>query len=370
MTDIASALADILAADQVVGRDSIAADLESSLTSALVEASLPQAVVYPQTEAELAAVVACAHRHQWRVLPSGGGSKLSWGGLVQPVDLVISTQRLNQIIDHAVGDMTLTAGAGLKLADLHAVLAEHNQFLAVDPSYPAQATLGGIVATADTGSLRQRYGGIRDMLIGISFVRYDGQLAKAGGRVVKNVAGYDLMKLMTGAYGTLGIISQLTFRLYPLPEASKTVLVSGNADVVRTLAAELQQSPLTPVAADILSPTLAKQLGHQETYLLAARFQSILPGVEEQVDKLMAMVPSPPQVEVLMETTEAQFWDLSNALLYGENATMEHNPPRQWWRKWACGLRWRSIPWSRSLRCCRCPIWREFTVATALAPCG
>jgi glycolate oxidase FAD binding subunit len=174
------------------------------------------------------------------------------------------------------------------------------------------------VATADTGALRQRYGGIRDMLIGISFVRYDGQLAKAGGRVVKNVAGYDLMKLMTGAYGTLGIISQLTFRLYPLPEASKTVLVSGNADVARTLAAELQQSPLTPVAADILSPTLAKQLGHQEAYLLAARFQSILPGVNEQVDKLMAMVPLEAHTEVLVEAAEAQFWDLSNALLYGE----------------------------------------------------
>jgi glycolate oxidase FAD binding subunit len=318
MADVVSVLADILAIDQVVERDNLAADLEPVLTSAVVDASLPTAVVYPQTEAELAAVVACAHRHQWRVLPCGHGSKLSWGGLVKPVDLVISTQRLNRILDHAVGDMTLTAEAGLQLSELQPVLAEHNQFLAVDPAYPHQATLGGIVSTAAAGALRQRYGGIRDMLIGISFVRYDGQLAKAGGRVVKNVAGYDLMKLMTGAYGTLGIISQLTFRLYPLPEASKTVLVSGNADVARTLAAELQQSPLTPVAADILSPTLAKQLGHQEAYLLAARFQSILPGVNEQVDKLMAMVPLEAHTEVLVEAAEAQFWDLSNALLYGE----------------------------------------------------
>ncbi|MEO1070577.1 MAG: FAD-binding oxidoreductase, partial [Cyanobacteria bacterium J06638_6] len=236
MANIAEILGDIVERDRLLPPDSL------GLPSYLA----PEAIVYPTTEAELAAVMACAHEHRWRVLPSGSGSKLTWGGVGNGVDLVVSTARLNQVIDHAVGDMTLTAQAGVKLSELVPRLAQHDQFLAVDPAYPDRATLGGIVATADTGSLRQRYGGLRDMLIGISFVRYDGAIAKAGGRVVKNVAGYDLMKLMTGSYGTLGIISQLTFRLYPGQDVSKTVATTGSATAVAALVSTLRLSPLTP----------------------------------------------------------------------------------------------------------------------------
>jgi glycolate oxidase FAD binding subunit len=168
--------------------------------------------------------------------------------------------------------------------------------------------LGGIVATGDTGSLRQRYGGLRDMLIGISFVRYDGQVAKAGGRVVKNVAGYDLMKLLTRSYGTLGVISQLTFRLYPMQEASKTVVVTGAADAVASLVSKLRLSPLTPVCLDILSPALASQLGYGETFALLARFQSIPPGVDEQVESLLGMVSVDLAAQVLEGSEDEQLW--------------------------------------------------------------
>ena len=177
MANIAADLAAIVGSDRVLPPDSLAPAL------ALAGTAVPQALVYPATEAELAAVMACAHQNRWRVLPCGSGSKLAWGGLVEGVDLVVSTARLNQVIDHAVGDMTLTAQAGVKLADVAPRLAQHNQFLAIDPAYPDQATLGGIVATADTGSLRQGYGGLRDRVIGLSFARADGQIAKAGGRV-------------------------------------------------------------------------------------------------------------------------------------------------------------------------------------------
>lgn len=220
MADLVGTLTALLGAESVVSQDHIAAELGSALAQVTADHTLPQAVVYPTSETQLAEVMACAHQNQWRVLPCGAGSKLVWGGLGQGVDLAISTARLNQIIDHAVGDMTLTAQAGLTLAELTPKLAAVNQFLPLDPAYPDRATLGGIVATGDTGSLRQRYGGVRDMLIGLSLVRYDGQIAKAGGRVVKNVAGYDLMKLFTGSYGSLGIISQLTFRLFPVQETS------------------------------------------------------------------------------------------------------------------------------------------------------
>jgi glycolate oxidase FAD binding subunit len=309
MTTIVSTLESLLAADRVISSEQFSEVLKQSLSLATVDGAFPQAVVYPQTEGELCEVMACACAHRWRVLPFGSGSKLCWGGLAQGFDLAISTQRLNHIIDHAVGDMTLTAAAGLKLADLKPQLAQQQQFLAIDPAYPDRATLGGIVSTADTGSLRQRYNSVRDMLIGISFVRYDGKLAKAGGRVVKNVAGYDLMKLMTGAYGSLGIISQVTFRLYPIPDAAKTVVVAGAAHEIGKLAAALRQSSLSPVALDVLSPSLATKLVGERAFTLAARFQSNLPGVEEQVT-LVSKLSSPGlSPKVVEDDTAAHLWD-------------------------------------------------------------
>jgi glycolate oxidase FAD binding subunit len=203
--------------------------------------------------------------------------------------VVVSTARLNRMVDHAVGDLTVTAEAGLTFAQLQTLLQAENQFLAIDPAYPERATLGGIVATADTGSLRQRYGGIRDMLIGITFVRYDGQLVKAGGRVVKNVAGYDLMKLMTGAYGSLGLISQITFRTYPLQPASQTVVFSGGDEILKTLALSLRMSSLTPVVLDWLSPALMRDLGQADAFGLVARFQAATVGVTEQVQRLLEL---------------------------------------------------------------------------------
>ncbi|MGB6017843.1 MAG: FAD-binding oxidoreductase [Nodosilinea sp.] len=306
MANVAERLTEILGSDCILSPDSL--DIPAYLT--------PEAVVYPTTEAELSAVMACAHAHHWRVLPCGSGSKLTWGGLGSGVDLVVSTARLNQIIDHAVGDMTLTAQAGVKLVDLAPRLAQHAQFLAIDPAYPAEATLGGIVATADTGSLRQRYGGLRDMLIGISFVRYDGQVAKAGGRVVKNVAGYDLMKLMTGSFGTLGVLAQLTFRLYPVQDVSKTVVVTGAAAAIAALTSALRLSPLTPVAMDLLSPALADSLGYGKTLALLSRFQSISPGVDEQVQTLLGLVEAGLSASVLEGAEDEQIWAASREALF------------------------------------------------------
>ncbi len=310
-------IAEIL--EQEVGRDCIHPPTSLDLPKYLN----PEAIAYPTTEAELSVVMACAHDHGWRVIPCGSGSKMAWGGLGTGVDLVVSTARLNQVIDHAVGDMTLTAQAGVALADLVPRLAQHNQFLAVDPAYPDRATLGGLVATADTGSLRQRYGGLRDMLIGISFVRYDGQIAKAGGRVVKNVAGYDLMKLLTGSYGTLGVISQLTFRLYPVQEASKTVVVTGEGAAVESFLSRLRLSPLTPVALDVLSPGLTEHLGYGDSLALLARFQAIAPGVEEQVNSLTAMVGTGLSAQVLEGAADEQLWTATREALFPSHQPSE-----------------------------------------------
>jgi glycolate oxidase FAD binding subunit len=175
----------------------------------------------------------------------------------------------------------------MRFADLQGILVQQGQFLAIDPGYPEEATIGGIVATADTGSLRQRYNGVRDMLLGLSVVRADGQVAKAGGRVVKNVAGYDLMKLFTGSYGTLGIISQVTFRVYPLPEASQTVVLTGAAAAIAQATQTVLSSALTPASMDVLSPRLTETLAAGQGLGVALRFQSILPGVQQQVARVL-----------------------------------------------------------------------------------
>jgi glycolate oxidase FAD binding subunit len=243
--------------------------------------------VYPNTQEELAAVIACARRNRWALLPCGSGSKLDWGGLVEGVKIAVSTARLNGLVEHAVGDLTVTAAAGMKFADLQAILAAAGQFLPIDPAYPQQATLGGIIATADAGSLRHRYRGVRDLLLGMTFVRSDGKIAVAGGRVVKNVAGYDLMKLFTGAYGTLGIISQVTFRVYPLPESSGTVILTGETGALTQAAQILLSSALTPTAVDLLSPDLVTKLGLGKGTGLIIRFQSIAESVQQQSARLL-----------------------------------------------------------------------------------
>ncbi|MDF5735050.1 MULTISPECIES: FAD-binding oxidoreductase [unclassified Nostoc] len=260
---------------------------QKRIQQAIASGNSPSCIVYPRSQEQLAAVIATAHTNNWRVLSCGSGSKLSWGGLVKGVDVVVSTERINQLIEHAVGDFTVTVEAGMKFSHLQALLGKSRQFLAIDPTAPESATIGGIVATGDTGSLRQRYGSVRDQLLGITFVRADGQVAKAGGRVVKNVAGYDLMKLLTGSYGTLGVISQLTFRLYPLPEASGTVVLTGSAEAVSQAANILRGSALTPVQADLLSTKLVSSLGLGQGLGLIARFQSINESVKEQSNRVL-----------------------------------------------------------------------------------
>jgi glycolate oxidase FAD binding subunit len=298
-TPLAPQLESIVGAAGVVSRAQLEAPLANALAQTVTPNTQIDCTVKPNTQAELAEIIALAYRNRWGVLPGGSGSKLSWGGLVQadppnpPYQggqrelVAVSTERLNQLIDHAAGDLTVTAEAGMKFAQLQQILASKGQFLALDPAFPQMATLGGIVATGDSGFLRHRYGGVRDQLIGLSFVRSDGQIAKAGGRVVKNVAGYDLMKLFTGSYGTLGIICQVTFRVYPLPAASQTVALTGSPDAIASAGQTLVASALTPTAVELLSPQLvADSLGKRDTGLLV-RFQSIPESVQEQSNRLL-----------------------------------------------------------------------------------
>ena len=177
----------------------------------------PEMVFEPGNETELAAALRCADAAGIGVIPRGGSSKLGWGNPPTRANLILSTTRLKRVIEHASADLTVSVEAGCTIKTLQTALAEHGQRIALDPLWPERATIGGILSTNDSGTLRIRYGALRDLVIGVTIALPDGTLASSGGKVVKNVAGYDLPKLVTGALGTLGVITRAVFRLHPLP---------------------------------------------------------------------------------------------------------------------------------------------------------
>jgi glycolate oxidase FAD binding subunit len=309
MKAIAQELEPIVGESAIYNWENLKPVWQKRITSVNAPENFPSSIVYPKTTEELKSVMSCAYSNNWRVFPCGSSSKLGWGGVGNKVDIVVSTERLNRVIEHAVGDLTVTVEAGVKFAHLQDILLKTSQFLPLEPAYPQEATLGGIIATADSGSLRHRYGGVRDMLLGISFVRSDGQIAKAGGRVVKNVAGYDLMKLFTGSYGTLGILTEVTLRVYPVPEAAGTVVLIGEAEALACATKTLLASALTPTAVDLLSTQLVTQLGLGQGMGLMVRFQSVTPSVSEQSSRLLEVGQKLGLKGTLYtDTDESQLW--------------------------------------------------------------
>jgi glycolate oxidase FAD binding subunit len=177
--------------------------------------------IAPADAHQSAAILRFAREHGLTVAPSGSGTKMSWGNPSTPrIQLLMN--RMNALREHSWQDMTCGVEAGCAWGAMQSQLALHGQMVALDPLWPARATIGGIVATNDGGALRLRYGGLRDLIIGMTVVLADSTIAKTGGKVVKNVAGYDLHKLMTGSFGTLGVIADVNFRLHPVEAQSRT----------------------------------------------------------------------------------------------------------------------------------------------------
>jgi glycolate oxidase FAD binding subunit len=212
----------------------------------------PAVRALPANEDEVARVLRFADEAGLAVLPRGGGTKMGWGNPPRRADLVLSTERLARIRDHAWADLTVTVESGVTIAALQAALAGHGQRLAIDPLFPERATIGGILATNDSGALRLRFGSLRDLVIGATVVLADGTRARSGGRVVKNVAGYDLPKLFTGALGTLGVVTEATFRLHPVPPAARSYsLALDRADAAQDALLAILDSTLAPSAVQI-----------------------------------------------------------------------------------------------------------------------
>ncbi len=212
----------------------------------------PQLVVEPGTEQELARVLKFADEAGLAVIPRGGGTKLEWGNPPARADLILSATRLNRILEHAWADLTVTVEAGCTIGKLHETLAKHGQRLALDALWPEHATVGGVLSTNDSGALRLRFGSLRDLIIGVTLALPDGTLASSGGKVVKNVAGYDLPKLATGALGTLGVMTRTVFRVHPLAKETCTLTCTcDDAPEAQRLVLAIQDSKLAHSALQI-----------------------------------------------------------------------------------------------------------------------
>jgi glycolate oxidase FAD binding subunit len=241
-----------------------------------VDGVAPRFVARPGSVEEASQVVRAAAGDGLAVTFAGGGSKLGLGNPPERLDLVVLTAGLDQVLEHAAGDLVVRAQAGVRLADLQTALAPAGQMLALDPPEP-RATVGGVVAANASGPRRLRYGTLRDLIIGITVVLADGTVAHAGGKVVKNVAGYDLAKLFCGSLGTLGMVAEVIFRLHPRPAAAAVVTVQVDApEQAGQAVRRLLRSTLEPSAVELV----VDEWGWPGR--LTVVFEGIRPGVEAQ----------------------------------------------------------------------------------------
>jgi glycolate oxidase FAD binding subunit len=214
---------------------------------------------------QVAAILRHANAHGVTVAPFGAGTKQAWGN-PDHSSLRLETGRLNSLREHTWQDMTCTVEAGCTWSSMQSQLSRHGQFVALDPLWPDRATVGGIVSTNDSGSLRHKFGSLRDLIIGMTLVLADGTIARTGGKVVKNVAGYDLHKLMTGAFGTLAVITEVTFRLHSLPIHTRTVsIASSTAGPLCQLMLALLDSQLSIQAMQLASEEPQAPRGPEDT---------------------------------------------------------------------------------------------------------
>jgi glycolate oxidase FAD binding subunit len=263
----------------------------------------PSLVVEPGTIEETGEVMKLASREGLAVSPRGGGTKMGLGNPPREVDLVLSTARMDEVIEHVPGDQIVRVQAGLRLEDLQERLAESNQMLGLDPPEEG-ATIGGVVAANSSGPRRLRYGTVRDLIIGIRVVLADGTVAKAGGKVVKNVAGYDLSKLFTGSLGTLGVIAEANFRLHPIRETARTVFLEVDEhEKIANVTQELTHSSFSQFVLDALEMRWEGDRG-----TLAALFEGIEPAVEAQSSTAAEVLRSHGETRVLGEDDGEAFW--------------------------------------------------------------
>jgi len=246
---------------QIAGAQNVISDA-AGLSAYQIGGKTPSAAIRPESTEHVAEIVRFAVTEKLAIVPCGARTKLDMGAAPRQYDLALDLTRLDRVVAYDPGDMTLSVEPGIPLHRIESTLAEHRQFLPLVVPFMNRATAGGTIASGVDSPLRQFYGTARDYVLGIEFVTGDGASAKSGGRVVKNVSGYDLHKLMIGALGTLGVLTRINFRTFPLPAATRAIVATfGDAARAVDLRHAVAGSPLRPLALEIVSPRAVELLG-------------------------------------------------------------------------------------------------------------
>lgn len=280
-----------------------------------IDGVVPGALVEPDSVEDIRSAIAEAAARGSTVAPVGGGTRLDLGNPPESVDLVVSTKDLDLLVRHTPDDLTAAAEAGITIADLQSALAEHGQYLAVDPPLPERATLGGTLAVGFSGPAKWQYGNVRDCVIGMSVVQADGKLTKSGGQVVKNVSGYDLARMHVGALGTLGLIVEASLKLTPLPR-TETTLLAGYASLNEAWQAGLKvfRSPVVPLALTVFEPQSGRLLEvnmDSHAAFLAIRLGGRPLTVERQARECRSLIEQSGgvQIENLNRSEASSLWN-------------------------------------------------------------
>jgi len=261
------------------------------LSPFVIEGRTPEAAVFPGTVEELAAVVTQTAAAGVALLPWGGGTGTSVGEPPPRPGIVLGLRRMARVVEHEPGDLTVTVEAGLTVVALQEALRARGQWLSLDPPDAERATVGGVIAANASGPRRHLYGTIRDLLIGVTVVTADGTVVRGGGKVVKNVAGYDLPKLFIGSWGTLGVVVEATFKLRPLPDDERLLAVRfDRLKDCGAAARALLAGDLIPNAIEILDPAAAAALGLGGEAALVVGFDGLREQVDWQAAELAALV--------------------------------------------------------------------------------
>lgn len=276
-----------------------------------VSTSSYKLTVTPESIEQVCEVMKLASSEGWGVVPAGAGTWLDAGNPIEPADIIVSTRKLNRIIEHEPADLMAITEAGVTLEDFNNQLAINRQWLPLDPPDDGRATIGGVVATGMGGTQQFGYGPPRRHVIGMKVVLADGTLIKVGGRVVKNVAGYDLCKLFTGSYGTLGIIAEVNFKLRPLPFETKTILAWGERGALLKTARDVMDARLFPIAVELISPRFAVEIGLAEGkhHLLLIKFAGSLSAVAHQIRAADALLHDGDRIKATpLVSDDAKVW--------------------------------------------------------------
>lgn len=282
--------------------------LENNLASYSLK---PEKIVIPNDSSDMVRVFKEAHRESRKIAIFGNGTQSDLGGPLSVGDITVSTRGLNAIIEHDVQNLTATVQSGIEFNALQRALKSKGQFIPLDPYVPTNATIGGVVATNASGPRRFHFGTCRDLILGMTFILPDATSAKIGGKTMKNVAGFEIGKLFIGSMGTLGVIDRLTFRLYPVPDVEKTVLIICEDDEsFRRLQKTILASKLVFTTIDLFDSYALKRMGHESdenAIGITVRFE----GNEDVVDYGIRMVSDIVEKNGSAEVNEVEgtFWE-------------------------------------------------------------